>query len=423
MSRKTIIIFLLSISSLVSHAQEDIFIDTKLKALIAEAVENNSDFLSAGLNVGQAEAMLQATKLTYLPSFAFDPSANANNPLGGASSRSYSLPLSMQWELSLGGKEQGEKQVAQAQFVQAVEQLRYVKVQLAVSVTNAYYTLVMLDRQKAITQESIINQEATLQAIQAMKDAGRMDEIAVNQADSRLQATYISLTELELQISKVETALSLLLNRQAGTVERSSWQEVQPLRFDYTEPIELHRLSQRPDVLIAEQSLVMTCGNLTIAKADFYPTLRISVDGGWSDYLGAAVDPGKVISNLIGSLTQPLFQRKKLKARKKVAELQLQQAQIAFEKALLTAGGEVKDALDECRNANRKLPLRNKQVEAAETAYKNSMLMLRYSQTLTYIDVLTAQDALLTARLQQSADFLEYQQALINLYKALCLEN
>lgn len=71
MSRKTIIIFLLSISSLVSHAQEDIFIDTKLKALIAEAVENNSDFLSAGLNVGQAEAMLQAAKLTYLPSFAF----------------------------------------------------------------------------------------------------------------------------------------------------------------------------------------------------------------------------------------------------------------------------------------------------------------------------------------------------------------
>lgn len=410
-------------ANIVCVAQEGIFVDTVLKQLIEEAMENNSELQTAELNVKQAEIMLSSAHLTYLPSFVFAPSASMANPLGGEKTRIYALPVTMSWELSLGGREKGEKTVAKAHLQYLQEEYRYAKVLVASSVANAYYTLVMLDWQKSITRESIINQEATLSVIQALKEVGRMDEIAVNQAESRLYAIRLSLGEIELQISKVETALSLLLGRQAGEIERNCPDDVLSPAIDPAKPIELQQLSQRPDVLAAEYALKKACGNLTIAKSELYPKIKIDFEGGWSNYLGAAVEPQKLISSLVGSLAQPLFDRKRLVSDKKVAELQVKQAQSAFEYALRSAAGELRDALAECKNAQSRQILRQKQVEAAEKAFENSKLMLSFSQTLTYMDILSAQDLLLTAKMQQAADLLEYRQALINLYKALCCDN
>ena len=423
MRAKITAILILMMTNFVCEAQDGIFVDCILKRLIEEAIENNSSLQIAELNVEQAEIMLSSARLTYLPSFVFTPSVSMANPLAGEKNHSYALPVTMSWEFSLGGREKGEKTVAKANLQQLQEEYRYTKVLIASSVANAYYTLVMLDWQKSITQESIINQEATLSVIQALKQVGRMDEIAVNQAESRLQAIRISIGEFELQISKVETALSLLLGRQAGEIERNCLSDVLPPAIDPAKPIELQQLSQRPDVLAAEYALKKACGNLTIAKSELYPKIKIDFEGGWSNYIGAVVEPQKLISSLIGSLTQPVFDRKRLVSDKKVAELQVKQARSAFEYALMSAAGELRDAIAECKNAQCRQILRQKQVEAAEKAFENSKLMLSCSQTMTYMDILSAQDLLLTAKMQQAADFLEYQQALISLYKALCCDN
>ena len=153
---------ILLMANIVCAAQEGIFVDTILKCLIEEAMENNSELQIAELNVKQAEIMLSSARLTYLPSFVFAPSASMANPLGGEKTRIYALPVTMSWELSLGGREKGEKRVAKAHLQYLQEEYRYAKVLVASSVANAYYTLVMLDWQKSITRESIINQEATL---------------------------------------------------------------------------------------------------------------------------------------------------------------------------------------------------------------------------------------------------------------------
>ena len=107
------------------------------------------------------------------------------------------------------------------------------------------------------------------------------------------------------------------------------------------------------------------------------------------------------------------------KANLKVAKLQRDQAQIAFEKALLTAGGEVRNALADCQACRAREEARILQVEAAQKAYENSIEHNRYANT-TYLEVLVAQSAWLDAQLLQTADWLEMQQCYINLYKALC---
>lgn len=105
----------------------------------------------------------------------------------------------------------------------------------------------------------------------------------------------------------------------------------------------------------------------------------------------------------------------------KVAKSQQEQAQIAFEKALLVAGGEVRDALADCHTCHTREEARFLQVAAAQKAYENSKLNMQYAHT-TYLEVLIAQSAWLDAQLQQTTDWLETQQSFINLYKAICPE-
>lgn len=224
--------------------------------------------------------------------------------------------------------------------------------------------------------------------------------------------------ELEAQIRKAETALCLLLNRQPDTIARARWEELEGIVMDSDRAIPLEALASRPDVLAAECLLRASFSNVKVARSEFYPTLSISGSAGWTNN-GVTINPYQILLNAISSLTQPLFAQGRLKANLKVAQSQQEQAQIAFEKALLVAGGEVRDALADCRACSTREEARTKQVEAAQRAYENSRLTMQYANT-SYLEVLIAQSAWLDAQLQQTADWLEKQQSRISLYKATC---
>lgn len=431
MRRWILLIYLMAVFLLQVRAQESVFTDSYLQSLIQEALEANSDLRIASLNMEQAKAQLRSAKLNYLPGFTLAANGSLSKPQDSPATKTYSLPVQMEWELSLGMGQKAERKIAKAQWLSQKEALHYQQIQLVADVANAYYTLIMQDRQIEITKENIRLQENCLEAIRSYWEIGKMNELAVKQQEASLQETSASLLELELSRSQVETALNLLLNRPAGmssqegqgAIERASWNQVRSVNLDPTQQVPLEKLRQRPDVLRCEYDLMAACGQLKAAQAQFYPTLRITADGGWTNNLGEIVNPGKLLLNLISGLTQPIFARGTLKARKEVAQAQLKQSEIAFEKALITAGGEVKDALDQASTSMRKQPIRQMQVEACRQAYQNCRDLLEHSQTVTYLDVLSAESSLLMAELQQTADFLEQQQALINLYKALCPED
>lgn len=406
-----------------SSVIDSLFVDLHLNHMIHEALEKNFDLRIAKENITQAEENLRSMRLNYLPAFAFSPTGTLNVVQEKSAVLSYSLPITMEWELSSGGRQSGEKQVAIANNLQAHDQLVYEQIQLIANICNAYYTLIMLDRQYEITQQSIINQSATLQVIETLREVGKMDELAVNQAKATLYATQSSLTDLELQRKKMETVLALLLNcnKEDCKIERSQWTDKKTIMINWEQPIALEQLSRRPDVRCAEHALAAACGNIRIAKSAFYPTLRISANGGWTNDIGEIINPMKLLLNLIGSLTQPLFTRYANKTQLNIAKSQKTQAEIGFEKALLTAGTEVKDALDECRTAQKKKEIREKQIVSSKKAWENCQVLLQHSDRITYLDVLNAEATLLNAQLEATADWLQEQQAYINLYKACCI--
>lgn len=408
------------VDSVPMRSWQEIFVDESLQALISEALTNNADVRTMQLNVEQAAIQMRVAKLSYLPSFALSPSATVTKANGAPVSTSYELPLTMSWELNLGGQVEATKAASKYQWMNTQEQLKYTQLQLIASVANTYYTLIMLDEQLRLSEQSVQLQRETLETITAMKEVGMMNELAVNQAETELQATIASVSDLRLQREKTGRALNLLLSRTPQNVQCSTFTDVKDISMDADSPVSLEALAMRPDVRSAEYQLRASFSNTKVARSQFYPSLKLTASGSWTNNIGEIVNPAKLLLNLIGGLTQPLFQMGQIKAGFEIAKSQQEQAQIAFEQALLQAGSEVANALSECHTAQQKLLVRKAQVEASRKAVENVRELMQYSPSVTYLEVLTAQSSWLNAQLQQTADWLELQQGKINLYKALC---
>ena len=120
----------------------------------------------------------------------------------------------------------------------------------------------------------------------------------------------------------------------------------------------------------------------------------------------------------IGSLTQPLFNKGLNVAQLKIAKAQQEEARLAFQQALLNAGSEVNNALTQVQVARGKTELRARQITSLETTVRSTRLLMQHG-TSTYLEVLTAQQGLLSAQLTQVADRFDEIQGIINLYQAL----
>ena len=121
---------------------------------------------------------------------------------------------------------------------------------------------------------------------------------------------------------------------------------------------------------------------------------------------------------MAGSLLQPIFNANANRARVQIAKAQQQEALLSFQQALLNAGAEVNNALTQCQSARAKTDLRMQQIEALERAVVSTELLMQHGST-TYLEVLTAQQSLLSARLSQVSDQFDEIQGIVNLYQAL----
>ena len=140
---------------------------------------------------------------------------------------------------------------------------------------------------------------------------------------------------------------------------------------------------------------------------------------GWTNQAGnMIVNPGKMILSALGSLTQPLFYRGANIAQLKIAKAQQESAKLSFEQAILNAGSEVSNALTSYEYSKEKSIQREKQINSLEKSVEYTQQLLTLG-TSTYLEVLTAQQSLLSAQLSQVSDSFQRMQAIVNLYHAL----
>lgn len=132
----------------------------------------------------------------------------------------------------------------------------------------------------------------------------------------------------------------------------------------------------------------------------------------------ALTSPAGWLVSVGSGLTQPLFARGALKSSLTIAEARQEEAAIAFRQILLKAGAEVSDALALCSSARSKTDVRIRQINALESAVVSTRELMRHSES-TYLEVLTAQQSLLSARLLQVSDRYDLLKGTVSLYRAL----
>ncbi len=397
----------------------EVFTDPQLQSYIEQALTNNADLRTIMLNVEQAEATLMSSRLAYLPQLGLSPQGTLTNwNKGEMTSKTYNIPVSASWQIDLFGQILNPKRAAQVSLKQAIFNQQAVQTQLIASTANIYYTLLMLDRQLEITENTANVLKKYVETMEAMYDYGNVNSVAIEQSRSAYAQAVASLSDLRQSLTETENAFCLILNEPAHAIERGRLED-QVLPTDFSAGVPIQLLSNRPDVKAAEMTLAACYYNTNSARAAFYPQITLSGSAGWTNSSGAGiVNPGKLLASLIGSLTQPLFYRGTNIARLKQAKAQEEQAKIAFQTALLSAGNEVSNALSLYQNTQEKVNSRTMQVNSARKAAEDTKELFNLG-TSTYLEVLTAEQSYLSAQLSEVSDTFDQMQAVINLYQAL----
>ena len=367
----------------------DFFSDPYLQELIERGLAQNTDVLTAGLRIEEAQAALLSAKLAFLPSFALAPQGSLGT-VESQVSRTYILPVTASWELDIFGKLRNAKRQAKAAYAQSEDYQQAVYSSLIANIANNYYTLLMLDEQLAISRETAASWKETVASTQALIE----------------------------QISQVENSLSLLLAETPHSFQRGKLSE-QEFTSELSTGIPLRMLSQRPDVRMAERQLEQAFYVTNQANSAFYPFITLSGSAGWTNSVGSIItNPAKFVTSALASLTQPLFNRGALIGQRRIAKAQQEEALLAFRQQLLNAGSEVNDALVSYQTSKKKKENYRHQITALERAYTGTSLLMENGNT-TYLEVLTARQSLLSAQLSQTANQFKEIQSLINLYQAL----
>lgn len=399
-------------------AWQELFTDPQLQALIEEGLENNTDLRTAHLRVQEAEAALMTSRLAYLPALSLTPQGTISSFDGSKASKSYQLPVSASWEIDIFGKLTNAKHSAKAALEETKSYRQAVRTQLISTIANTYYTLLLLDKQLAISERTAALWQENVRAMYAMKKAGLSNEAAVSQAEANCLSVEASLLTLRQQINEAENSLSTVLGKTPQAIERGTLDN-QAFPQTLTTGIPLDLLKNRPDVQQAEYALAQAFYGVNKARSSFYPNITLSGSVGWTNSGGGIIsNPGALLLQAIGSLTQPLFNKGANIANLKIAKAQQEEATLAFHQSLLNAGSEVNNALKQWQTARARITLGEKQVTSLQTAVKSTQLLMDHGTT-TYLEVLTAQQSLLQARLSLEADRFDEIQGVISLYHAV----
>ena len=290
--------------------------------------------------------------------------------------------------------------------------------QLIATIADSYYTLLMLDRQLEIGEQTLQSWSGSVRTLEALKKAGQTNDAAVLQARANRMQLEASVVSIRKSIAETENALSALLALPSREIPRGTLEEsVFPERLSTGVPLLL--LSNRPDVRQAEHNLAQSYYNTNAARAAFYPSLTLSGTVGWTNNGGGVVmNPGKWLANAIGSLTQPLFNKGTNIANLRIAKARQEEAALRFRQSLLDAGKEVNNALSQWQAARQRIGIGTRQVATLQEAVRKTELLMRHSST-NYLEVLTAQQSLLDAEQAQAQDRFDEIQGVINLYHAL----
>ena len=405
-------------TSMADVSWREFFTDPLLQRLIDTALVHNTDINSARIAVQQSEASLAAAKQGFYPTVYFAPQGTVGSFGGSAASWTYNLPLQVNWDIDAFGDIKSQKRKAETVLMQAQAREQVARANIVSAVAQQYSTLLLLDQQLEILLSTDSLWNISLETQKILWENGKSYSTAVNQMESSYLGVKTSIVDARRNIRQTENAICRLLAITPQHIERSRLgQYALPRRFATGVPAML--LHNRPDVRLADLAMAEAFYNTQMARAAFYPDISLQGLAGWTNSAGSAVvNPGKILLNAVASLTQPIYAQGKLKANLKINELAQQDLMNRYVQTVIDAGSQVNEALADCQAAVEKHDYYHRQVAVLKDAYRGTHELMDNGKA-SYLEVLTAQETLLNAQLNEAINMYNGAIGIIALYIAL----
>lgn len=412
-------------TTIASLSWKKMFKDAKLQDLIQEGITNNYDLKVAIARIKQADANLRQAKAAFFPTLSVAPqytkqkvAATQGGNLGFMPQNVYAVTGDASWEIDIWGKLSSAKKGSLALLLQSYAYQRAVQTKLVADIATDYYNLLAYDKQLAITQQTVANRKEDVETNKALKIANRVNEASVAQSEANRYAAEVTIPDLQNNIHQTENALCVLLGRHPGPVERNAL-DAQQTDTTLQTGVPAQLLSNRPDVQQAEYNVRYYFEQINVARAYFYPSLSITAQGGWqSSTVGDLFKSATIFGNVVGNLTQPIFNKGLNKQRLQLAKAQYEENVATFQQTVLDAGREVSDALYSYKTVEDKALTRKLQLDAWLRSVNYNRDLLKHGY-VTYTDVLTSEQNYLAAQLSSVNDRLQQLTAVVTLYKSL----
>jgi multidrug efflux system outer membrane protein len=400
-----------------------IFQDAQLQELIRSALKQNYDMQLATERINEARAQVAITRSNLFPQIQGSGTFNGGREQNFQSRYNFlSLGVDAAFQLDLFGKLRRATEASRAGLLATEEAKRTVTLTLVSDMASAYFTLLELDLELQITNDTIKTQQDSVKLTSFRLTNGVATKLDVLQAQQTLDTANVQIPDLERQIGQEEDAISILLGDYPHGIMRPHPLTEQVIPPDVPPGMPSSLLERRPDIREAEQVLVAANADIGVAKAEFFPQISLTGSGGGG--FGRSSVFSSLMSSQIGlwsygaQVSQPIFTGGALRGNLHLAESQHEQALISYKEAIQHAFGDVSDALIGYQKSHE-VRIRQ-EVTVKDLAESVRLSDMRYQGgTTTYLEVLDGQRALFEAELVLAQARGNEFQSLVQLYKSL----
>ena len=404
------------------------FNDPVLYELIRDALENNRDVRIAAARIEEFAARVDIAGSGLLPQIGYDGSGNRSKssldtvsgvPPGVSRTNSYyNAALNVGWELDIWGRIRRASEAAKADLMAQEEVRRTVILSLVTAVATSYIDLLNLDQQLEIAKQTLAARAESLRRFELQFRGGVVSELEVSQVRSEYEQAAVRIPSIERQRALRENALSILLGRNPGPIQRGLTIEKIALP-EVPAGLPSQLLERRPDIRQAEQNLIAANAQIGVAKAQYFPTISLT---GLFGYASTALsDLFQSSANLwtySGSALGPIFTGGRLSGQLRATRAVQRQVLQGYLQTVQTAFREVDDALISVTKLRQELAAQGRQVDALKEYARLAQLNYDEGQ-VSYLEVLDSQRKLFDSELIYSQTQGLVYASLISMYKAM----
>ena len=335
------------------------------------------------------------------------------------------LPNSMlvanaSWEVDIWRKLRNARDAQISRYLASIDGKNFMVTNLIAEIANSYYELLALDSQLDILKNNITIQKNALEIVKMEKKAAKVTELAVRKFEAEVYKNQSRQFYIQQQIIETENKINFLVGRYPQPISRSftGFNTLQPNKVAAGLPAQL--LDNRPDVKQAELELAAAKLEIKVAKANFYPSLKLNAGVGLQAFNPSYLikSPESMLFNTAGDLVAPVINRKAIKATYYSANANQIQALYNYEKTILNAFLEVTNKMSNIYNLEQSYALKEKQVEALTRSITISNFLFK-SARADYMEVLMTQRDALEAKFELIETKKKQMHAMVNVYKSL----